>query len=61
MESICNKINMTQKLKYAQRRVENILGKGENAVYQHFLLFPNVFKSLLPKACLTLSQTSPGF
>ena len=24
-------------------RVENIVGKGENAGYQHFFLFPNVF------------------
>ena len=25
-------------------RVENIVGKGENAGYQHFLLFPQCFK-----------------
>ena len=25
-------------------RVENIVGKGENAVYQHFLLFPQCFE-----------------
>ena len=25
-------------------RVENILGKGENAGYQHFLLFPQCFQ-----------------
>ena len=24
-------------------RVENIVGKGENAGYQHFLLFPQCF------------------
>ena len=24
--------------------VENILGKGENACYQHFLLFPECFQ-----------------
>ena len=24
-------------------RVENLVGKGENAVYQHFLLFPQGF------------------
>ena len=24
-------------------RVENMVGKGENAVYQHFLLFPQCF------------------
>ena len=28
-------------------RAENIVGKEENAGYQHFLLFPNVFKSSL--------------
>ena len=25
-------------------RVENIVGKGENADYQHFLLFPQCFQ-----------------
>ena len=25
-------------------RVGNIVGKGENAVYQHFLLFPQCFQ-----------------
>ena len=28
-------------------RVENILGKGENAGYQHFLLFPKCFQKPL--------------
>ena len=28
-------------------RVENTVGKGENAGYQHFLIFPRVFKNLL--------------
>ena len=42
-----NKINVIKKLKFAFRRVENIVGKGENAGLQHFLLFPhNVFKKL---------------
>ena len=27
-------------------RAENILGKGENASYQHFLLFPECFQKL---------------
>ena len=27
-------------------RVENIVGKGENAGYQHFLLFPQCFQKL---------------
>ena len=26
-------------------RVENIVGKGENAGYQHFLLFPQCFQT----------------
>ena len=35
-----DKINVTEQLKFVMRRVENIMGKGENAGYQHFLLFP---------------------
>ena len=27
-------------------RAENIVGKGENAGYQHFLLFPHCFQKL---------------
>ena len=38
------KKNVTQKLKFAMGRVQNIVGKGENAVYQHFLLFPQCFQ-----------------
>ena len=33
------KIRVTQKLTVVLERVENIVGKGENAGYQHFLLF----------------------
>ena len=29
-------------------RVENIVGKGENASYQHFLLFPRFEKVSFP-------------
>ena len=36
----------TQKLKFVLGRVGNIVGKGENAGYQHFLLFPQCFLSL---------------
>ena len=35
---------MTQKLKFSLGRVENVVGKGENAGYQHFLLFPQCFQ-----------------
>ena len=38
------KINVTQKLKFDLERVENIVGKGENAGYQHFLFFPQCFQ-----------------
>ena len=34
-----DKINATQKLNFVLGRVENIVGKGENAGYQLFLLF----------------------
>ena len=30
---------MIEKLKYVLGMVENIVGRGENAGYQHFLLF----------------------
>ena len=33
-------INVTQTLKFVMGRIENNVGKGENAGYQHFLIFP---------------------
>ena len=38
-----DKLNLAEKMKIVLERVENIEGKGENAVYQHFLLFPQSF------------------
>ena len=38
-----DKINVTEKLKFVLGKVENIAGKGENAGYQHFLLFTQCF------------------
>ena len=35
-----NKGDVTEKLKFIEGSVENIMGKGENASYQHFLLLP---------------------
>ena len=35
-----DKIYVTEITKFVLGRVENIMGKGENAGYQHFLLFP---------------------
>ena len=39
-----NKIDMTEKLKFVFGRIENIVGKGENAGYQHFLHFLQCFQ-----------------
>ena len=40
-----DKIKLTEKkMKFALEVVENIVGKGENAGYQHFLLFPQYFQ-----------------
>ena len=38
-----DKINVTEISKFVLGMVENIVGKGENAGYQHFLLFPQCF------------------
>ena len=38
-----NKIILTQKLEFMLGREENIVRKGENAGYQHFLLFSKIF------------------
>ena len=41
-------MNVNQKYKFVLGRVKkNSLGKGENAGYQHFLLFPKCFQKLL--------------
>ena len=39
-----DKSNVTQNIKGVFRSIENIVGKEENAVYQHFLLFPQCFQ-----------------
>ena len=46
-----DKINVNQKLKSVLRRVENIMGKGENAGHQHFLFSHNIFKWLFTQGC----------
>ena len=38
-----NKIYVTENLKIILGRVQNIVGKGENSGYQHFLLFQQCF------------------
>ena len=39
-----DKINVTQMIISVFNRAENIVGKGENVGYQHFLLFPQCFE-----------------
>ena len=39
-----DKINVIEKLKFLLESVENIMGKGENAGHQHFLLFAQCFQ-----------------
>ena len=39
-----DKVNVTRKLKFALKRIENIVENGENAGWQHFLLFPLFFQ-----------------
>ena len=40
-----DKFNLAEKLKYVLGRVEeNFVGKGENAGYQHFLIFQQCFQ-----------------
>ena len=37
---------MSEKLKFVLGREENILEIGENAIYRHFLLFPQGFQKI---------------
>ena len=39
----------SQNIYFVFHRVENIVGKGENGVFQHFLLFPHCFQKAFPQ------------
>ena len=39
-----DQLNASRTPKFLLDRVENIVGKGENAGYQHFFLFPKCFQ-----------------
>ena len=41
-----DKLNVTKELKFVLGREENIVGKGESAGNQHFLLFPQCFQKV---------------
>ena len=40
-----DKINVAEMMVSLSDRIENIVGNRENAVYQHFLLFPQCFQN----------------
>ena len=46
------KLNVAKIMNSVSGRVENIVGKGENAGYQHFLLFQQCFQKALSSALL---------
>ena len=39
-----NRIGVNEMMICLSNRIENIVGKGENAGFQHFLLFPQCFQ-----------------
>ena len=47
-------LNATQMDNFVLDRIENNVGKGENAVYQHFLLFPHCFQKVRSSGSLKL-------
>ena len=46
-----DKIEVNENLNCGFRRIENIVGKGENAGYQHLLLSHSVFKTPVFQGC----------
>ena len=46
-----DKIHVTQNLRLVLGRVENIVCKGKNVFYQHFLLFPQCFQRAFIQGC----------
>ena len=42
-----DKLNLARMMNSLLEREENTVGKGENAGYQQFLLFPQCFQNLL--------------
>ena len=49
---------LNQKLNFDMEKVENIVGKGENAGCQHFLLFPQCFQKASFSGSLKLGLCS---
>ena len=47
LKAFADKLNVVRIMISVSDRVENMVGKGENAGYQHFLLFPQCFQKAL--------------
>ena len=47
-----DKLNVTQNIKDVFHRIESIVGKEENAGYQHFLLFKQCFQKAFSSIAL---------
>ena len=54
-----DKINVNENFEFGLGRVENIVGKRENAGYQHLLLFTQCFSKALycSRDCVVKSET----
>ena len=52
---------MVEKLNFALRRVENMVVKGENAGYQHFLLLPPYFQNAFFSGSLSRNCVEKGY
>ena len=39
-----NKLDVAQVIEFVFERIENLVAKGENAGYHHFILFPQFFQ-----------------
>ena len=46
-----NKLKVCSNYEFIHNRIENSVGKGENAGYQHFLLFPKCFQKPFFQGC----------
>ena len=53
---VYDKLNVTQNIKVVFHSIENMVGKEENAGYQHFLLFPQCFQEAFSFSALQKSS-----
>ena len=56
-----DKINVAEMMVSLSDKIENIVGKGESAGYQHFLLFPQCFQSPLFRVVKSLDYVVKSY